>query len=166
MDATLPYILVVDDLADAADSLAILLGILGFDAEPLYSGAAALKAARARRPDAVLLDLGMPGMSGFQFTLRLRDVPGCEAVPVVAITGHQTMTLQAREVGIDHYLLKPIVDYSQLQALLRRLIVSSESARFRTEPRRSRKECVAALCFSAPCDPELTDGELAFAGTY
>jgi CheY-like chemotaxis protein len=136
MDATRPYILVVDDLADSADSLAELLILWGYDAEPFDSGFAALAAARARRPDAVLLDLGMPGMSGLQFALRLRDLPGCEATPLVAVTGYQALTLQAREVGIDHYLLKPILDLSVLKGLLGQLTASAEPSRPRAKPRR------------------------------
>ena len=102
MDTTRPYILVVDDLPDAADSLAELIAHWGYDAEPLYSGAAALDAARTRRPAAVLLDLGMPRMNGFQ-----------------AVTGHEALVLQAREVGIDYFLVKP-VDLSLLRELLGR----------------------------------------------
>jgi CheY-like chemotaxis protein len=57
-----PYILVVDD---AADSLAVLLTLWGYEAEPLHGGTAALAAARTRRPAAVLLDFGMPGETVF-----------------------------------------------------------------------------------------------------
>ena len=142
MDATRPDILVLDDLADSADSLAEVLILWGYDAEPLCSGAAALDAARTRRPDAVLLDLGMPRMSGLQFALRFRELPGCGAIPLVAITGHERLTLQAREVGIDHYLLKP-VDFSFLQELLGRLTASTAQSRSRAEPR-PRKDRRAA----------------------
>ena len=135
MNATQPYILVVDDMADAADSLAELLILSGYDAEPLYSGAAALEAARARRPDAVLFDLGMPGMSGLQFALRLRDLPGCAAIPTVAITGYQTLRLQARELGIDYYLLKPIMDLGLFLKLLGRLTTSTEPSQALVKPR-------------------------------
>ena len=145
MDATRPYILVVDDLPDAADSLAELITLWGYDAEPLYCGAAALEAARTRRPAAVLLDLGMPRMDGFQVALRLRGLPACGATPVVAVTGHEALVLQAREVGIDHYLVKP-VDLNLLQELLGRLTVSTEPSRSRAEPRRLRKERRAERC--------------------
>jgi CheY-like chemotaxis protein len=123
MDATRPYILIVDDLPDAADSLAELLSLWGYHSEPLYSGAIALEAAAARRPDAVLLDLGMPGMSGFEFLLRLRDVPGCTDTMVVVITGYTSRTCQdwAKRLGIEHYLLKP-ADPARLRTLLGRLV--------------------------------------------
>ena len=126
MDSSGPYIMVVDDMADSADTLSELLSIWGYEAEPHYSGVAALEAACARRPDAVLLDLGMPGMTGFQLALRLRDLPGCGATPLVAVTGHAALKLQAREVGIDHYLLKPVLDFCFLRELLGRVIAIAE----------------------------------------
>jgi CheY-like chemotaxis protein len=123
MDATRPYILVVDDIVDAADSLAELLSLWGYDSEPLYSGAEALKAAAVRRPDVVLLDLGMPGMSGFEFLLRLRDVPGCTDTMMVVITGYTSRSCQdwAKRLGIEYYLFKP-ADPDQLRTLLGRLV--------------------------------------------
>lgn len=139
MDATRPYILVVDDLADAADSLAELLSFWGYDANPLNGGAAALGAARTRRPSAVLLDLGMPGMNGLEFAIRFRDLPGCEATPLVAVTGHTGLMPHAREVGIDHYLLKPILDLGVLNRLLGRLTVSTKPFCPPAEPRRPWK---------------------------
>lgn len=145
MDATRPYILVVDDLPDAADSLAELIAHWGYDAEPLYSGAAALDAARTRRPAAVLLDLGMPRMNGFQLAVRLRGLRACGTTPVVAVTGHEALALQAREAGIDHYLVKP-VDLSLLRELLGRLTVSAEPSRSRAKPRRLRNERRAERC--------------------
>ena len=149
MDATRPYILVIDDLADSADSLAELLTLWGYDAEPLYSGSTALEAARTWRPDAVLLDLGMPRMTGLQFALRFRDVPGCEDTPIVAVTGHHTLRLQAREMGIDHYLLKPIMDMSHLQELLGRLTATPEPLRLPAGLRRPRTERRLERCATA-----------------
>lgn len=59
MTGVRPYVLVVDDLRDAANSMAQLLGLWGYDADPMYSGAAALEAAHRRRPSAVLLDIAI-----------------------------------------------------------------------------------------------------------
>ena len=98
MPTALPYILIVDDVPDAADSQAELLRLWGYDAQPLYSGIAALDAARVRRPDIVLLDLGMNGMSGLQLTLQIRELPGCETVPIVAIS-HRRNTSIAQLIG-------------------------------------------------------------------
>jgi len=138
MDATRPYILVVDDLVDAADSMSELLALWGYDAEPHYSGASALEAACSHRPDAVLLDIGMPKMTGFQFAIRFRALPGCGTIPVLAVTGHKLLTRQAREAGIDHYLVKP-TDPDLLKELLGRLIVSLKPVQLRTESQRLGK---------------------------
>lgn len=119
MDTERLHILVVDDVADAADSTTELLGLWGYDARACYCGAAALAAARARRPDAVLLDLAMPRMDGFRFADLFRGLPLCGAVPVVAVSGYSGTAFyaRARAAGIRHYLLKP-TDPDQLRALL------------------------------------------------
>jgi two-component system OmpR family response regulator len=105
-----PRVLVVDNVADAADCLALLLRLWGYDAEACYGGAAALEVARADRPQAVLLDVGMPGMDGFQVAQRLRAQPGLADTVVIGITGYgdEACRTQARAVGFDHYLLKPV----------------------------------------------------------
>ncbi len=122
MDALRPYVLVVDDLPDAADALAGLLTLWGYEAEPHHGAAAALGAALARPPDAVLLDLLMPGMGGFEFAERFRQLRGCAGRPVVAVTGYATPAsyARARDLGIEHYLLKP-ADLDTLKELLARL---------------------------------------------
>ncbi len=113
------HILVVDDLIDMADSTAQLLALWGYDATACSSGATALECVSSRRPAAVLLDLVMPRMSGFQFAQTLRGLPGCEAVPIIAVSGYWTPEYAARawKVGIGHYLLKP-AEPSRLKALL------------------------------------------------
>ena len=132
MNDTRPHILVVDDLPDAADSLAELLALWGYDVEARYGGATALASARVRPPGVVLLDLGMPRMDGFEFVARLRELPGGAQTAVVAVSGYTTEVCRARgrELGISHYLLKP-ADLAFLKELLGRLTV-------RPEPRRSR----------------------------
>ena len=93
--------------------------IWGYDARACYSGTAALVSARERRPDVVLLDLGMPLMDGFRFTTLFHSLPGCEEVPVVAISGHSSPAYfsRARAVGIRHFLVKP-ADPDRLKELL------------------------------------------------
>lgn len=117
------HILVVDDSTDAADSCAELLALWGYDAVACYDGPAALRSARLRRPDAVLLDLAMPGMDGFRFAGLFRKVPGCAAAPVVVVSGYSTPAHRAaaRVVGVRHYLLKP-VDPTRLKGLLARVL--------------------------------------------
>lgn len=113
------YILVIDDVADAADSTVELLSCWGYEAAARYGGAAALDAARDHMPDAVLLDVGMPRVDGFAFAERFRRLPGSAAALVVALTGHTAEACRARgrAVGIDHYLLKP-ADLGLLRGLL------------------------------------------------
>ncbi len=111
--------LVVDDNRDAADSLAMLLRLQGAEVHVAYEGQAALDSARAARPDIVLLDLGMPGMDGFEIAARLRaDLELGDAL-LVALTGwgqpeHRRATAEA---GFDRHLVKP-VDLGDLRALL------------------------------------------------
>src|SRR5205814_3084476 len=80
-------VLVVDDNADAADSLAEYLATAGHEVRTAYAGQEALEAARAYRPEAVLLDIGLPGMDGYEVARRLRQEPGLERALLVALTG-------------------------------------------------------------------------------
>lgn len=109
MDGNRPYTLVVDDVRDAADSMATLLACWGYDAKARYCGPSALTAVQACRPAVILLDIGMAPMDGFAFTSHLRALPGCARTVVVAVSGHTSEALQvrARELGIAHYLFKP-----------------------------------------------------------
>ncbi|QJW95182.1 response regulator [Frigoriglobus tundricola] len=116
------HILVVDDIDDVADSTAELLVLWGYDATACYSGAAGLGRVRVRRPAAVVLDLAMPRMDGVVFARALHRVPGCAAVPLIALSGYATpeYALRARRAGIGHYLLKAAAP-EQLKALLARV---------------------------------------------
>jgi PAS domain S-box-containing protein len=102
-------VLVVDDNRDAADSLAVLLRIDGHDVQVAYDGPAALAAAPAFRPDAVLLDLGMPGMDGYEVCRRLRRMPELAEARVVAVTGwgQDADRRRSAEAGFDQHLVKP-----------------------------------------------------------
>jgi CheY-like chemotaxis protein len=143
-----PYILVVDDQHDTADSMATLLCLWGYDGEAHYSGAAALMAASIRQPIVVLLDLEMPEMNGFQFVAHLRELPGCEQTAITAVSGHTSASClaRARNLGIG-YLFKP-VDLGQLQILLNRLIVNHELSNDRHEPhlRMNSRAAELAVC--------------------
>jgi CheY-like chemotaxis protein len=112
-------VLVVDDNVDAADSLAMLLRLPGHEARVAYDGPAAVALAQSFRPALVLLDLGMPGMSGAEVARRLRQLPGAGRLLVVCVSGfgdEQARRLSA-EAGCDRHLLKP-VDLDELQRLL------------------------------------------------
>lgn len=106
-------LLVVDDNRDAADSLALLLGLWGHEARVAYDGPAAIRAARAEPPDAVLLDLGLPGRSGYHLAEDLRPAA------LIAVTGYGDAVHRehAAAVGFDHFFVKP-VDLEALRGLL------------------------------------------------
>lgn len=146
MIGTRPYVLVVDDLTDAADSMAALLAIWGYDAEAKYCGDSALSAICARRPAVVLLDIGMAPMDGFTFAAHVRELAGCERLNIVAISGYTTDDYRdrARELGIVEYLFKP-ADLSQLHVLLGRLIPSPQPLRSLTIAPRSRAQRPAEM---------------------
>jgi CheY-like chemotaxis protein len=112
------HVLVVDDNADAAEMLALLLKGWGHDVEVAHDGPAALRAAEAHPPDTVLLDIRLPGMDGYQVAQRLRGHLGF-AKTLVAVTGCDPEGARSRsqEVGFDNLLTKP-VDPEALRAAL------------------------------------------------
>jgi len=101
-------ILVVDDHADSAEGLAVLLRLHGHEAVTAGDGVTALDLARTFRPDVVLLDIGLPEMSGYEVAQRMRDEQA-HAVRLVALTGHghEQDRRRASEAGFDGFLLKP-----------------------------------------------------------
>ena len=110
--------LVVDDNVDLAVSQAALLQRMGHEVEVAYNGEAALDKAREFHPDVVLLDLGLPGMDGFEVARRLRaELPG--GLKIVAQTGwgQKTDRRRTREAGFDEHLAKPVDLASLLQLL-------------------------------------------------
>ena len=111
-------VLVVDDNRDAAESLAELASMLGHVVEVAYDGASALETARDHRPDVVLCDLGMPGMSGYEVARALRASLG-SAVRLVAVTGYAQPEDLARaiEAGFDAHVAKP-ADPAEIERLL------------------------------------------------
>ncbi len=112
-------VLVVEDNRDAADTLCLLLEILGHDVQAAYTGTDGVRRAAGWEPDAVLCDIGLPGMDGFEVARRLRRQPGTEQALLVAITGYGTEQDRRRgcEAGFDHYLVKP-ADPNDLRRLL------------------------------------------------
>ncbi|HXG13045.1 MAG TPA: response regulator [Gemmataceae bacterium] len=112
-------VLLVEDNADAAESLAALLRLMGHEVDVVYDGASALKTATDFQPDAVLLDIGLPGMDGYETGRRLRKLPGLEKTLLIAVTGYGQPDDRQRsqEAGFDHHLIKP-VDLGTLRQLL------------------------------------------------
>ncbi len=114
--------LVVDDNRDAADSTTMLLSGLGALATAVYDGEAALRAAEAARPDVVLLDIGMPGMDGYQVAARLRERVPPGAMLLIALSGwaDRESRRRSRAAGFDYHLAKPL-ELAQLARVLPRV---------------------------------------------
>lgn len=112
-------ILVVDDNVDAADTLAGILTAWGYAVVVAHDGPAALAALQDVVPDIALLDIGMPAMDGYELAAHLRFQPGCEALPIVAITGFggPEDARRSRAKGFAAHLVKP-VDPASLAKLL------------------------------------------------
>ena len=114
-------ILIVEDNVDAGDTLGLLLRLHGHTVQIARSGAAALEMVSFARPDVVLLDIGLPGMDGYQVADRLRERPEFKDVVMCALTGHTPSEAdqQSRQkTGFDHYYVKP-VDLSKLLQLFK-----------------------------------------------
>ena len=103
-------VLVVDDNPDVAESTAILLRVAGYEVQVVLDGKAALDAVDRHAPHAVLLDIGLPGMDGYQVAARMRERPALARTLIVAVTGYGQDEHQARSklAGVDHHLVKPI----------------------------------------------------------
>jgi PAS domain S-box-containing protein len=112
-------VLLVDDNADSADGLALLLDLQGHDVRVAYDGESALEAARSFRPDVALLDIGMPSMNGYELARRLRAAPETKKTLLVAMTGwgQEEDRRKGREAGFAHHLVKPF-EPSAVQKLL------------------------------------------------
>ncbi|MGE5793638.1 MAG: response regulator [Bacteroidota bacterium] len=112
-------VLVVDDNRDSAESLAQLLRLFGHEIWQAYTGRDALAAVRARRPDLVLLDIGMPDLSGYEVARQIRAEPSLAATRLIALTGYGSEEDRRRSAaaGFDGHLVKPI-DFEDLERIL------------------------------------------------
>ncbi|WP_423600816.1 response regulator [Roseateles sp. MS654] len=102
-------VMVVDDNRDAADSMAVFLDLAGFETQVQLDGSAALEAATRQLPQVVLLDIGLPGLDGYEVARRLRGLPGGDRCLLIALTGYgqQDDRRRAHEAGFDVHLVKP-----------------------------------------------------------
>jgi PAS domain S-box-containing protein len=121
--------LVVDDNRDSTDSLQVLLTLLGHEARTAYDGATALRIGPEFKPEVVLLDLGMPHLSGYDTCRMLRETPWGKKALVIAVSGwgQEADRRRTREVGFDDHLVKP-VDPEALMACVTRLIEARSAA--------------------------------------
>jgi CheY-like chemotaxis protein len=114
-------ILIVEDNTDARDALRVLLELDGHVVEAAGEGQEALELARAKNPDIALVDIGLPGIDGYEVARRLRELPGPPSY-LVALTGYSDPDDRRRagEAGFDAHVVKP-VDPDELTRLLARL---------------------------------------------
>jgi PAS domain S-box-containing protein len=103
-------LMVIDDNKDAAESMSMLLELWGHEVVCVYDGRTALEAAAKYHPDAVFLDIGLPGMDGYEIAERLRESPESGRAVLIAITGYgqDEDRRRSRDAGIDHHLVKPV----------------------------------------------------------
>jgi CheY-like chemotaxis protein len=122
-------ILVADDNRDAAETMGILLEMMGHQVQRVHDGEAAVQAAGSFRPELVLLDIGMPGVNGYEACRRIRAQAGAAAPKLVAVTGwgqpHDVQS--ARDAGFDHHLVKP-VDMDALMQVVEACVAASGRA--------------------------------------
>jgi len=112
-------VLIADDNRDAADSLALLLQMCGYELHVCHSGREALAVAQRERPHALVLDIGMPGMNGYELARLIRQEDWSQQTLLIAVTGwgQQEDRERSRAAGFDHHLTKP-VDPDTLQGLI------------------------------------------------
>jgi CheY-like chemotaxis protein len=112
-------VLIVEDNVDAAESLQMLLELLGHRVDVAHDGPTALDFARAHGPEMMLVDIGLPEMDGYEVARRLRADPAVPSLVLVALTGYgrDEDRRQALAAGFDHHLAKP-VDLAKLQNVM------------------------------------------------
>lgn len=122
-------ILIIDDHPDTADAISMLLDSLGHETHAAYTGRAGLAAVESFRPDLVILDIGLPDLSGYEVARAIRARPGGGRIHVVAATGWGTPEdrVLALAAGFDQHQLKPI-DLPKLVA-----VIAAAAARIRLD---------------------------------
>jgi CheY-like chemotaxis protein/anti-sigma regulatory factor (Ser/Thr protein kinase) len=116
-----PRLLVVDDNVDAAETIAKLLRLSGYDTECVYDGPTALAAVQRKQPDVVVLDIGLPGMDGYEVARRLRAQDDSRRTSLIAVTGYGQENDRQRslQAGFDEHFTKP-VDPEELERFISR----------------------------------------------
>jgi PAS domain S-box-containing protein len=112
-------VLAVDDNVDTAESMAMLVKAAGHDVRTAHDGPTTLQTALDYRPNVVLLDIGLPGLNGFEVAKRLRQQPVLQSVVLVAMTGYgqEADRQRSQEAGFDYHLVKP-ADFGKVQQIL------------------------------------------------
>jgi CheY-like chemotaxis protein len=117
--AARPSVLVVDDNRDAANMLQALFEFEHFDVATAYDGFDAIASVQKHMPNFIVMDLGMPGIDGYDTVRRIRAQPGADDVTIVALTGwgQTDARIKAAAAGFDHHMVKP-VDFDALRNLI------------------------------------------------
>jgi CheY-like chemotaxis protein len=121
-------ILLVDDYPDALETWGLYLRTCGFEVVTAATGNEAVDVALATRPDLIVMDLELPGISGFEAARRLRRMAETAAIPLIAATGysHRSQLAEAQEVGFDAILVKPCDPGELVAEIERRLAAAPE----------------------------------------
>jgi CheY-like chemotaxis protein len=117
--ATPLKVLVVDDNVDTLLGFSMLLKASGHDVRTAHDGLSAVETAIAYRPNVVLLDIGLPGLNGYEVARRLRQHPNLKNTVLIALTGYgqDTDRQASKQAGFDHHLVKP-ARFDQLNKIL------------------------------------------------
>jgi PAS domain S-box-containing protein len=112
-------VLVVDDNVDTAESFGMLVNAAGYDVRTVHDGPTAVQVAREYKPNAVLLDIGLPGFDGYEVAKQLRQITELQDVLIIAVTGYGRETDRERSEaeGFDYHMVKP-PDYGKLREIL------------------------------------------------
>jgi two-component system CheB/CheR fusion protein len=112
-------ILLVEDNPDAAESLRVLLELAGHEVHVASDGLRALKVVDEFEPELAFIDVGLPGIDGYELASRLRALPSCRSTLLIALTGYgrDEDKKRASDAGFDHHLTKP-VDFDAIDRLL------------------------------------------------
>lgn len=118
-------VLLVEDTEDNRQMMGRLLELSGFRVVEATNGEEAVEAAARENPRIILMDLSLPFIDGLAATRRIRNLPGLQKVPIVAVSAHDTADFhhEALAAGCDAYITKPI-DFSELEAVMRRMIAA------------------------------------------
>ena len=115
-------VLLIDDAADSRDAFEVFLSTCGYRTLTADDGASGIALAREARPDVVMIDMGLPGMDGWEATRRLRADAATKGACIIAVTGHATGEARQRalDAGADEYFVKPCAP-DDVVAAIRRL---------------------------------------------
>lgn len=122
-----PYtILLVEDTIDSRMMMRIMLETRGFVVKEAVDGLEAIEQVKKDLPDAIILDMSLPRLDGYQSARRIRQMPGCKDIPIIACTAYNRWEWRAKSIsaGCNAFVAKP-VDFDQLDKLLLKLLAPS-----------------------------------------